>query len=709
MSAPSAAAPSPPELLPADTDELADLLCGRLLDQRSCVFLTGEAGTGKTHLTKAVLARLGSTALVTAYTGVAALQLDEGNARTLHRALSLPILPDKAAPEDAMQQVLAHYQGILLGSSTSFRAEQTRKRIASHDVLVIDEVGMLPPDTLEYVDLALRICRQQPDRPFGGMGVLAVGDMLQLPPVKSRYGMYVFHAPVWSVFATVLLRRVHRQVDDTLAPLLNSLRAGRPPQGEALRIGTVCEARLQNPSVRQGPSITLMPTKRMVAQENEQCLQRLLMQPQHRALLVQSITTPLPCSTSGRPEVVEELAEAVASELHCEGAVVQKWSVGMRVMFTKNHTASAETLAPAADKAEQADAKPKPTVIDLVNGDTGTIVGFFCTSPANGQPTRFPPGARFPLVRPDRFPDAKVEVLPQEWRRSHCQGVHRDAQGRPTGHTDGCFSRVTAVPMIPAWAMTCHKAQGVTVPATTKVIVHTADRSAAGSIYVAASRVRQADQLVFVGSGWRTPVASGEARQYFAGLVARAGADSGAAVWLPGATQSAPAAGRGLAGLETVTRLAKAACCDPKTGIEQSRHQFGELATKAASAGMEMAVQSVVMPVLRELALRFPDLKAAPKKQTEPEEGEAQGQGQGQVVRSLLWKAVVDKARLEEKGERTRTRKARTATPAPRKRALSQSPAQKKKPRAAKPPAAQPQATAGADGPRPRIPPVAAC
>ena len=712
------AAIATPELLSADTDELAELLAVRLLDKRCRIFLTGEAGTGKTHLTKAVLARLGSTALVTAFTGVAALQLDDGNAQTLHRALNLPVLPERASPVEAMQQVLAHYQGILLGSTTSYIAEQTRKRVTSHDVLVIDEVGMLPPELLEHVDLALRICRRQPDEPFGGMGILAVGDMLQLPPVKSS--MYVFHAPVWAVFDTVLLRKVHRQIDNDLAPLLESLRTGRPPQGEALRIGTVCEARMLHPAVKQGPCITLMPTKRMVASENEQCLQRLLRQPHNRALLVHTISTPLPFSTSGRPDVVEELAESVASELHCRGAVTQKWSVGMRVMFTKNHTAESR-IVKIDDKDKDSE---KPTLLGLVNGDTGTIVGFY--TPSSGSAKAGVGAGKFPLVQPDRFPDHRVEVCPQEWRRSHCVGVHRDQEGRPTGHTDACFSKVSAIPMIPAWAMTFHKAQGVTVPSTTKVIVHTADRSAAGSIYVAASRVRQSDQLVFVGSGWRNPVASGEARQFFATLVRRtqqaldqkgSGLSSDGAVWLPGvgAAGAVSAACRGLAGPEAVRRLALAACCDPKTGLAESRQQFGELATKAASAGMEIAVDKVVMPVLRELAARFPDFKAAvgPRKKQQPaaEDGDAAGagaEGPLHAEKSLLWKLLLERARAEDKGpKKQKTGAAERPPPAPRKRTRSTSapakpPAhgQNKKPRVKAKSESVPQ-----QQPKPRIPP----
>lgn len=626
--------PPGPSLLPDDADALADAVCDRLV-QAGCVFLTGEAGTGKTHLTRAILERLGSTALVTAYTGVAALQLRDGNAMTVHKALGMPVFERGTAPERAVQSVVAYFQGVALGSIQDRRARETRQRIRNHDVLVVDEVGMVPADMLGHIDLALRIVRQCPDRPFGGMGVLAVGDVLQLPPVDASSG-FVFRAPVWAAFGTVLLRKVHRQLDSSLTPLLNSLRMGRPPMGEALTLGVICEAR----NVTGCKAVALMSRRDAVARVNEEQMTRLT------AKAAAVVRTPVPVATSGNSLVAEELKEAVIDELHCRGKGAQTWAVGMRVMVVRNFKGRVVETEDSDDEDEKKES--------VVNGDTGTVVRL----DGKGRD-----GGEWPVVELDRFPGRPVVVEAVDWMRAHCGAVHRDpGNHRPTGHGAECFTKVSAVPLIPAWAMTCHKAQGATVPVCTKVVVHATGNSAAGSLYVAASRVRDKDQLAFVGNGWRTPSASGEARQFFTDLVRRAAAADAAtgddkpctwtwtkngfarsgggavhstahlAVWIPAAApqptdEATP---------DTATRLARAACADPAKAVVQAGDLFSELATKAASGGLDVAMNTVIVPVLRELAARFPGASVG-------------GRGRRKTPASLLWPLMQARAKAEAK------------------------------------------------------------
>eukprot|EP01042_Synura_sphagnicola_P003804 gene3804-4753_t len=108
-------------------------------------------------------------------------------------------------------------------------------------VLVIDEVSMLSPETLELLDAVGRRCRGK-DAPLGGLQVVLCGDFFQLPPVKRSYPQvklkggespassrqYCFQSDVWHrvVDKVVCLTNVFRQRDRRFVELLNAVRVG---------------------------------------------------------------------------------------------------------------------------------------------------------------------------------------------------------------------------------------------------------------------------------------------------------------------------------------------------------------------------------------------------------------------------------------------------------------------------------------------------
>lgn len=130
------------------------------------IFLTGKAGTGKTTFLRDLCARSFKRIVVAAPTGIAAI-----NARgtTLHSLLQLSFGP--YVPGSRREAIKFSKKKLAL--------------IRSMDMLVIDEVSMVRADLLDYVDDVLRRMRN-PALPFGGVQLLLIGDLRQLPPVVKE-------------------------------------------------------------------------------------------------------------------------------------------------------------------------------------------------------------------------------------------------------------------------------------------------------------------------------------------------------------------------------------------------------------------------------------------------------------------------------------------------------------------------------------------
>ena len=176
------------------------------------VFVSGNAGTGKTTLIRYLRDALELRSVVLAPTGVAAL--NAGGA-TIHSFFHFP--PRIQDPRD-------------------LRAPSDRKLFQKLELLVIDEVSMLRCDVLDCIDAVLRASRGS-DRPFGGVQLLFIGDMFQLPPVVPRDEWEIlrgrgYASPYFfSAFSLrsmslvhVELDHVYRQTDPTFVSLLNRLR-----------------------------------------------------------------------------------------------------------------------------------------------------------------------------------------------------------------------------------------------------------------------------------------------------------------------------------------------------------------------------------------------------------------------------------------------------------------------------------------------------
>ncbi len=186
------------------------------------IFLTGKAGTGKTTLLKEIIATTHKNTVVVAPTGIAALN---ANGVTIHSMFQLPFaafIPDNKQLPHFSDTVKFENRDSL---GRHFNMNNVKRSVIRNmELLVIDEVSMLRADVLDAMDFMMRKVRRN-KKPFGGVQVLFIGDLLQLPPVvkneewemlKNYYrGMFFFHSHVIQQFPPLYIEldKIFRQTD----------------------------------------------------------------------------------------------------------------------------------------------------------------------------------------------------------------------------------------------------------------------------------------------------------------------------------------------------------------------------------------------------------------------------------------------------------------------------------------------------------------
>ena len=196
------------------------------------IFLTGKAGTGKTTLLREIIKTTHKNCVVVAPTGIAALN---AGGVTVHSMFQLPFggfIPDNSAPQfsdfvkfESKSTLARHFKMSGLKKSV----------IKNMELLIIDEVSMLRADLLDGIDFMLQSIRKKKIA-FGGVQVLFIGDLLQLPPIirdeewkvlRAYYkGKFFFHSHVIQQNPPLYieLSKIFRQTDDKFISVLNNLR-----------------------------------------------------------------------------------------------------------------------------------------------------------------------------------------------------------------------------------------------------------------------------------------------------------------------------------------------------------------------------------------------------------------------------------------------------------------------------------------------------
>lgn len=203
------------------------------------IFLTGKAGTGKTTFLKSLQLRTHKQFAIVAPTGIAALN---AGGVTIHSQFLLPFgmfIPDRtfAQPPEG-----ANWYTETVLSKRHPLNNVRRQVLRSIDLLIIDEVSMLRADLLDAIDYRLRAARGNFRQGFGGVQLLLIGDLYQLPPVVKREEetrMRQYYKSAWFFeshalqrdgFVYIELDKIFRQSDQEFIALLNNLRVNTATQ-----------------------------------------------------------------------------------------------------------------------------------------------------------------------------------------------------------------------------------------------------------------------------------------------------------------------------------------------------------------------------------------------------------------------------------------------------------------------------------------------
>ncbi len=194
------------------------------------IFLTGKAGTGKTTFLKYIQETTAKKAAVVAPTGVAAIN---AGGVTIHSFFQLPFGCFIPSHQGGWHANAVNRQGLL--QKVRFNKAK-RELLLELELLIIDEVSMVRADMIDAIDTLLRHYRHQPHQAFGGVQILLIGDLFQLPPVTSTSDWdllstyykspFFFEAQVLQQYppVSIELDKIYRQQDTDFIHILNQVR-----------------------------------------------------------------------------------------------------------------------------------------------------------------------------------------------------------------------------------------------------------------------------------------------------------------------------------------------------------------------------------------------------------------------------------------------------------------------------------------------------
>lgn len=284
----------------------------KLLDNGENVFITGKAGTGKTTLIKHWLKQTDKEVAIVAPTGIAAMN---AGGVTIHSFLGLP--PRLVTPDEIQY----------------WKSSKRREAVKRIDTLIVDEASMLLAPMLDNMAVALQKNRSNREI-FGGVQMVFVGDLFQLPPIvsnqKGRGKDQVSESEIMSFWGyetefffsahifkemrlnTIELQKVYRQKDDQYLQVLNHVRTGQVTSQDF----EILNSRV-NPSFTPGNDfyMTLEPTNRLVDATNFDSLKKL----------------------KGKKHTYKAKIEGQFNEKNCPAEPDLELKEGAQIMFVANH------------------------------------------------------------------------------------------------------------------------------------------------------------------------------------------------------------------------------------------------------------------------------------------------------------------------------------------------------------------------------------
>lgn len=401
------------------------------------LFLTGKAGTGKTTFLKYIRENSHKKMAVTAPTGVAAMN---AGGTTLHALFWLPFgtfIEDYPLQWNEQDSHIYNKNRLF---STIKLTKQRRAILQELELLVIDEVSMVRADTLDAIDVILKSVRRDM-RPFGGVQMLFIGDLYQLPPVVREHEWQVLRDHYRSPFffdAKVLrehppvileLNKIYRQNDNYFIHLLNNIRNNKCTIDDLEKLNEHYQSDFSPAEGEQ--YITLTSHNKLADAINQEQLARL----------------------KGTMHNVRAVVKDDFQQASFPADEMLPLKIGAQVMFIKN------------DSGE--DRK-------FFNGKIGTV------KELNLDRHQIVVG----------FSDGSDDVVVRRETWENIRYKYNKGEDKIEEEVMGTFSQF---PLRLAWAITIHKSQGLTFD---KAVVDAGTSFAAGQVYVALSRLTGLEGLV---------------------------------------------------------------------------------------------------------------------------------------------------------------------------------------------------------------------
>jgi hypothetical protein len=404
------------------------------------IFLTGKAGTGKTTFLRDIVKKTHKNTVIAAPTGIAAIN---AGGVTLHSLFPLPCGTYDPLPNGNLQGNINFELNTPTTLIKNLKINKAKRQlIQSIELLIIDEVSMLRADILDAIDLTLKTIRKERNTPFGGVQMLFIGDMLQLPPVVkqdewpilSRYysSMYFFNAQALkdSPPLYIELEKVYRQSDDHFLGLLNNLRNNKITQTDIDTLNKHYDPEIEKKGLSDAIFITTH--NKLADGINSRELEKL----------------------KGKSKVYKAVIENEFPPNTYPIEQELKLKKSARVMFIKNDYSGEGRY---------------------YNGKIGTVTKL----DSDGPVVSFEDGTDPFIVEPYAWENKRYKL------NMNTNELEMAIKGRYIHY-----------PLKLAWAVTVHKSQGLTFE---KAIIDVSRAFAPGQIYVALSRLTSLDGLTLNG------------------------------------------------------------------------------------------------------------------------------------------------------------------------------------------------------------------
>lgn len=401
------------------------------------IFITGKAGTGKTTFLKYIREHSYKKMAITAPTGVAAMN---AGGTTLHSLFWLPFGTFIEDYELRWDEQDSHIYNKSRLFSTIKLTKQRRAILQELELLVIDEVSMVRADTLDAINVILQSVRRDM-RPFGGLQVLFIGDLYQLPPVvkdaewnvlRDHYSsVFFFNAKILRDNPLVMLElnKIYRQQDEGFISILNAIRNNQCTSDMLTTLNGYYQQDFVPNEEEQ--YITLTSHNRNADEINGAKL----------------------ASLSGKMLNLKAVVKDDFAQGSYPAEETLSLKIGAQVMFIRNDSGDERKY---------------------YNGKIGTVKDI---DTVQGTVTV-------------TFPDGSESVTVKRETWENIRYNYDKGQDQIKEEILGTFSQF---PLRLAWAITIHKSQGLTFQ---KAIIDAGTSFAAGQVYVALSRLTSLDGLV---------------------------------------------------------------------------------------------------------------------------------------------------------------------------------------------------------------------